>query len=85
MTELYCVFYIKSNGFSAQNLAISTHSASNHQISQILWKPLLHIVKIFLKKFQSLYNFFKNPRIQETFRKNSPCIHQKCSHSLPDI
>ena len=28
--------------------------------------------KNFLKKFQSLYNFFKNPRIQETFRKEFP-------------
>ena len=53
MTELYCVFYIKSNGFSAQNHAISTLSASNHQISQILWKPSLHIVKNFFKKISA--------------------------------
>lgn len=50
MTELYCEFYIKSNGFLAKNRAFSTLSGINYKMSRILWKPSLDIVEIFLKK-----------------------------------
>ena len=50
ITELYCEFYIKSNGFLAKNRAFSTLSGINYKMSRILWKPSLDIVEFLFKK-----------------------------------